>query len=191
MLIGRAAVVHSLLAAAALTLLEPKRPAVALENQGPLGATCAGFGCNDYRGQSFDGIPAADAPPAVVPITNRPIPSAAPSSMPYSDFLQAVKDKRVFGVDLMAPNGDEAYALIKDAAGTGKRCSEYDPNARVVDGACRLRMGAGWPVEVSNSWSSPTWVMRILDNEKIPYRFNIDLKMKRVRKTYPTAAGGK
>jgi len=189
MLVGRAAFVHSLLAAATITILQPKRPAVALENQGPLGATCVGFGCNDYRGQSFDGMPAADEAPAVAPITNRPIPSAAPGSMPYSDFLQAVKDKRVLGVDLIAPNGDEAYALIVDEGGTGKHCSEYDANAKVVDGACRLRMGTGWPVEVSNSWSSPTWVMRILDNEKIPYEFKVNTKMKPVRKTYPTAAG--
>lgn len=191
MLVGRSAFVQSLLAAATITILEPNRPAVALENEGPLGATCVGFGCNDYRGQSFDGMPAADAAPAVAPITMQPIPSAAPNSMPYSDFLQAVKDKRVLGVDLIAPNGDEAYALIKDEGGAGKRCTEYDPNAKVVDGACRLRMGIGWPVEVSNSWSSPTWVMRILDNEKVPFQFKVDLKMKPVRKTYPTAAAVK
>jgi hypothetical protein len=133
-------------------------------------------------------MPAADAAPAVAPITKQAIPSAAPSLMLYSDFLQAIKDKRVVGVDLTAPNGDEAYALINDEGSAGKRCSEYDPNAKVIDGACRLRMGTGWPVEVSNSWSSPTWVMRILDNEKIPYVFKVDLKMKPVRKIYPAAS---
>ena len=49
---------------------------------GALGATCAGFGCNDYRGQDFPGL------------TN-----AAPGSMPYSDFLAAIKEKRILGVD--------------------------------------------------------------------------------------------
>ena len=38
-------------------------------------------------------------------------------------------------------------------------------------------------MEISNSWSSPTWVVRILDNEKIPYAFNFDLDTTK-RKTY-------
>ena len=54
----------------------------------------------------------------------------------------------------MPPSGDEAYALI---------------------GGKSVRIGEGWPVEVSNSWSSPTWVVRILENEGIPYAYNYDL----------------
>jgi len=183
---GRATFLRSALAATIVGLVPRGNPAAALENQGAIGATCAGFGCNDYRGQSFDGMPATGAAPMVAPITNQPIPAAAPDSMPYPDFLQAVKDKRVLGVDFIAPNGDEAYALIKDD-GAGKRCREYDPDATVVDDVCRLRMGTGWPVEVANSWSSPSWVIRILDNNKIPFEFKIDLKKKPVRKTYPKA----
>lgn len=45
-------------------------------------------------------------------------------------------------------------------------------------------MGKGWPVEISNSWSSPAWVARILDNEKIPFEYKYDLKLKPKRKTY-------
>ena len=39
-----------------------------------------------------------------------------------------------------------------------------------------------YPVEISNSWSSPTWVVRILNNEKIPYKFTYDLKIKPQRR---------
>lgn len=46
-------------------------------------------------------------------------------------------------------------------------------------------MGAGWPVEMSNGWSSPTWVIRILKNENIPFEFVVNLKQKPVRKVYP------
>ena len=51
--------------------------------------------------------------------------------------------------------GDEAWALVDGKA---------------------VRMGEGWPVEVSNSWSSPSWVVRILENEGVPYTWNFDLK---------------
>ncbi len=41
-----------------------------------------------------------------------------------------------------------------------------------------MRIGEGWPVEISNSWSSPTWVVRILKNEGVPYVWNFDLDKK-------------
>lgn len=75
--------------------------------------------------------------------------------MPYPEFLKAVKAKKVDGVVFQPPSGDVAYALIEGTS---------------------VRMGEGWPVEVSNSWSSPTWVVRILENEGIPYTWNFDLK---------------
>ena len=78
-------------------------------------------------------------------------------AMPYQEFLAAVKDKKVEGVVFQPPSGDEAYAII---------------------GGKSLRIGEGWPVEISNSWSSPTWVVRILQNEGVPYAFNYDLTTK-------------
>ena len=47
----------------------------------------------------------------------------------------------------------------------------------LIDGKS-VRIGEGWPVEISNSWSSPTWVVRILQNEGVPYAFNFDLEKK-------------
>ena len=107
---------------------------------GALGATCLGFGCNPYGDLSYNGLEKE---------------KAAPGSMPYDDFLKAIKEKRVEGVVFQPPSGDEAWALI--------------------DGS-PVRMGAGWPVEIANSWSSPSWVVRILENEGVPYTWNFDLK---------------
>jgi len=82
--------------------------------------------------------------------------------MPYADFLAAVKAKKVEGVVFEPPSGDIAYALI--------------------DGKS-VRIGEGWPVEIANSWSSPTWVVRILENEGVPYAWNFNLKAKGSYKT--------
>jgi hypothetical protein len=108
-----------------------------------------GFGCNDYGRPDFNGMPAEYAPAG---------------SLPYPDFLQALRDKRVEGVVFEPPSGDVAYALIDNKP---------------------VRIGEGWPVEVSNSWSSPTWVVRILDNEGVPYKFNYNLKMRPKARTAP------
>ena len=86
-----------------------------------------------------------------------PADQAPPGSMPYPKFLEAIKAKTVEGVVFEPPMGDVAYAII--------------------DGKS-IRIGEGWPVEVSNSWSSPTWVVRILENEGVPYAWNFDLKAK-------------
>lgn len=114
---------------------------------GALAATCLGFGCNPYGDLGFNGLPAEQA---------------TPGSMPYPEFLKAIKAKKVEGVVFQPPNGDVAYALI--------------------DGKS-VRMGEGWPVEIANSWSSPTWVVRILENEGVPYAWNFDLKARPSYKT--------
>ena len=98
-----------------------------------------GFGVRDT---SLNGMPAEQAPPG---------------SLPYSEFLKAVTDKKVEGVVFEPPSGDVAFALI--------------------DGKS-VRIGEGWPKEMGNSWSSPTWVMRILEDEGVPYKFNIKLNTK-------------
>ena len=56
-----------------------------------------GFGCNDYGRPDFNGMPKEAAPSG---------------SMPYPEFLQALRDKKVEGVVFEPPSGDVAYALI-------------------------------------------------------------------------------
>jgi hypothetical protein len=144
----RAALVALVPALLASTTTRPAVAADQLSLGGALGATCLGFGCNPYQQPDFNGLDAASAPA---------------SSMPYAEFLDAVKAKKVEGVVFYPPAGDEAYALLKDGRS--------------------VRVGEGWPIEVSNSWSSPTWVMRILQNEGVPYTWKFDLKAKNSYKT--------
>merc|ERR1712194_73367 len=120
---------------------------------GAFGATCAGFGCNNYNGVDFNGLPKSAAPAG---------------SMPYTEFLAALKAKKIEGVVFQPPAGDVAFAL--------------------VDGKS-VRIGEGWPVEVSNSWSSPQWVVRILQNEGVPYAWNFDLQAKSSYKDKPSYLG--
>eukprot|EP00965_Chrysotila_dentata_P206512 6183577-Pleurochrysis_carterae.AAC.1 len=121
-----------LLIAAALTAIAPQtmRPAVAETSMGVFGATCAGFGCNSYGGTDFNGLEGAPE-----------------GSLPYSEFLALIKEKRIQSVEFIPPSGDEAYAYVLDASGNGVK---------------RVRIGDGWPIEMANGWSSPTWVVRIL-----------------------------
>ena len=88
---------------------------------------------------------------------------APDGSVPYPLFLQSLKAKLVERVEFEPPSGDVAYAYMR------------------IDGddkpATKVRMGQGWPVAVGNSWSDPIWVVRILENEGVPYKFNFDLKM--------------
>ena len=117
---------------------------------GAFAASCFGFGCSSYGATDYDGLPKKDAPAG---------------SMPYPEFLAALKEKKVEGVVFQPPSGDEAYAII---------------------GGKSVRIGEGWPVEVSNSWSSPTWVVRILENEGVPYAYNFDLTTKSKTTNKPT-----
>ena len=108
--ISRADAIRAAITAACTIPLSVPLAARADLNQGALGATCVGFGCNDYRGQDFNGMPAPGGEDYVSENTLQVVRPAERGSMPYSEFLQALKDKRVLGVDFIAPNGDEVYA---------------------------------------------------------------------------------
>ena len=64
---------------------------------GALAATCMGFGCNSYSNTDFNGLAKEEAPVG---------------SLPYPDFLKALKEKKVEGVVFQPPAGDVAFALI-------------------------------------------------------------------------------
>ena len=63
-----------------------------------------------------------------------------------------MENKEVSSVEFLPPNGDVAFAILKE---DGKR----------------IRIGQGMPEEKGNGWSSPMYVMRILDNKGVPYKF--------------------
>jgi hypothetical protein len=60
-------------------------------------------------------------------------------SISYSDFLFKLNSDEVTFVDFLAPNGDVAYATLKQAAG--------EENASGSGG--KIRIGEGFPLEVS------------------------------------------
>lgn len=101
------------------------------------------------------GISLAAATASSFPTLSGAEEEAVAATITYADFLEAAKNKKIKGVVFMPPSGDVAYALI----GEGK-----------------FRVGEGWPIEVSNSWSSPTYVARILQNLDVPYVYAFDLQ---------------
>jgi len=107
----------------------------------PFNSACMGFGCADANGLDFSGAP---APPSGTP------------SISYLDFLKALDNKEVNFVELLPPNGDEAYATLKKEDG-----SLADP----------ILIGEGWPTEQAHGWSSPLFVIRILENKGVPYKY--------------------
>eukprot|EP00964_Phaeocystis_antarctica_P042218 scaffold24179_cov90-Phaeocystis_antarctica.AAC.3 len=123
-----------------------------------------GFGCNPYSNTDFNGLTKEDAPTG---------------SLPYPDFLKALKEKKVEGVVFQPPSGDVAFALIDGkSVRITYRLRQPKPKPEPKPKPNQVRIGEGWPVEISNSWSSPTWVVRILKNEGVPYVWNFDLDKK-------------
>ena len=83
-----------------------------------------------------------------------------PDSITYSDFLDAVSARKIEGVVFQPPSGDVAFALIN-----GKS----------------VRIGKGWPLEVSTSDVSPRYVQDLLTKADIPYAWNFNLKAKNAK----------
>lgn len=77
-------------------------------------------------------------------------------SMSWADFLAAIDEKKVARVDFFDVNMQKAYAVLNDDV--------------------RILIGEGYPIEAGNSWSSTTFVARILNNNKVPYTFLTELK---------------
>jgi hypothetical protein len=123
--------------------------------------------------EPYSGLPAPGSEPYIDKLTLQKIMPAAPGSMPYADFIQAIADKRVASVEFISPNGNEAYARISDS-GEGKRCTDYNPNVQISDGYCKLQMGEGWPAELGNVQDGPAQVQEILNVEKVPYAWKYD-----------------
>lgn len=60
-------------------------------------------------------------------------------SISYSDFLTKLQSDQVSFVSFLAPNGDVAYATLKQTSADGTSGGEAEP----------IRIGEGYPLEVS------------------------------------------
>ena len=77
-------------------------------------------------------------------------------SITYADFLSKLESDKITHVTFLAPNGDKAYATVKNEDGT-----ENKP----------IRIGEGYPMEDPNGWSSPAFVVKAVAKRGVPYEF--------------------
>jgi hypothetical protein len=91
----------------------------------------------NYRGNDFNGLDAKDV--------DEP-------SITYSDFVTKLKAGEVTYVEFYAPDGDVAYATLKESSRA-------------------IRIGEGYPVEKHNGYSSPAFAIRTVMNAGVPYKF--------------------
>lgn len=81
---------------------------------------------------------------------------AGEESLPFADFIAQLKDKasvaKISGVDIYGAGGDRVYVSFSD----GKK----------------MRLGEGLPIDDSKGWSSPLWLVRILDNARVPHTYH-------------------
>jgi hypothetical protein len=67
-------------------------------------------------------------------------------SISYREFLERLDKGDVERVEFYAPNGNVAYAIIKQ---------------NEKNGTIRIRIGQGFPTEDSSGWSSPSFVIKV------------------------------
>lgn len=115
----------------------------------PFNSACMGFGCADANGLDYGGAAKPEG-----------------DSISFQDFLKLVDEKKVASVEFTPPNGDIAFAILKDDA-------------------TKIRIGEGFPNEQNFGWSSPMYVMRILDNKGVPYKFKFEKMPYRGSKAVP------
>jgi len=91
----------------------------------------------NYRGNDFNGLDSSTL--------NEP-------SISYAEFLDKLDKGDVQFVKFLAPDGDVAYATIKDMEKP-------------------IRIGEGYPIEQHDGWSSPTFAIRSVKEKGVPYKF--------------------
>merc|ERR1719343_333653 len=93
----------------------------------------------NYRGGEYGGLDAStiDEP-----------------TISYKDFNEKLKAGEVTFVEFLAPDGDVAYATIKDAEK-------------------KIRIGEGYPIEQHDGYSSPMFCVRAVKNANVPYKFTV------------------
>jgi len=76
-------------------------------------------------------------------------------SVPFLEFGDRLEKGEVVFVKFYAPDGDRAYVTFKSSEGEEKP----------------IRIGEGFPVEQHDGYSSPSFVVRALQNRNVPYKF--------------------
>ncbi|KAL3783129.1 hypothetical protein HJC23_012465 [Cyclotella cryptica] len=82
-------------------------------------------------------------------------------SISYSDFLSKLNSDQVTFVEFLAPNGNVAYATLKQSSADGEISSAAGP----------IRIGEGYPLEDPEGWSSPAFVIKAVAKMGVPYKF--------------------
>lgn len=75
-------------------------------------------------------------------------------SVSFAEFNERLKKGEVAFVEFLAPDGDAAYVTFKDKEGS-------------------IRVGEGYPIEKHDGWSSPSFVVRAVANNNVPYKFTV------------------
>jgi hypothetical protein len=76
-------------------------------------------------------------------------------SISYLDFCSKLKTGDVTFVEFLAPYGDVAFATLKSNNGRP------------------IRVGAGYPIEQHDGYSSPAFAIRTVSNAGVPYKFTV------------------
>mmetsp|Transcript_33792 Transcript_33792/g.38470 ORF Transcript_33792/g.38470 Transcript_33792/m.38470 type:complete len:177 (+) Transcript_33792:34-564(+) len=95
----------------------------------------------NYKNNKFNGLDASDL---------------KEPSVPFLEFGERLKKGEVALVKFYAPDGDRAYVTFKSSEG-----GEEKP----------IRIGEGFPIEQHDGYSSPSFVVRALQNYNVPYKF--------------------
>eukprot|EP00529_Nitzschia_sp_RCC80_P001467 CAMPEP_0113457652 /NCGR_PEP_ID=MMETSP0014_2-20120614/9519_1 /TAXON_ID=2857 /ORGANISM="Nitzschia sp." /LENGTH=241 /DNA_ID=CAMNT_0000349155 /DNA_START=15 /DNA_END=743 /DNA_ORIENTATION=+ /assembly_acc=CAM_ASM_000159 len=144
-----AAVSASAVITAAMTVAQPVLAAQEPElRQGIKVDPFNGLAFN-YRGGDFGGLDSSEV--------NEP-------SITYADFNDKLKSGQVAFVEFLAPDGDVAYATIKQQDG------ESGNNISSSTGK-KLRIGEGYPTEQHDGYSSPMFCVRAVKNAGVSYKF--------------------
>jgi hypothetical protein len=102
-----------------------------------------------YRGNTFNGLSEQEI--------DEP-------SISYLDFCSKLKTGDVTFVEFLAPYGDVAYATLKSNNPNGQ---QQRP----------IRVGAGYPIEQHDGYSSPAFAIRTVSNAGVPYKFTVPAKL--------------
>jgi hypothetical protein len=97
-----------------------------------------------YRGNTFNGLSEQEI--------DEP-------SISYLDCCSKLKTGDVTFVEFLAPYGDVAYATLKS----------NNPNGQQRP----IRVGAGYPIEQHDGYSSPAFAIRTVSNAGVPYKFTV------------------